>query len=222
MKKQRNLILLAALVVLAFSPIARANSILADTGLGTQGTIDPNYTLVDPYSVTTGSSPLIQYTSGIYGTLIGGPWVANPEPAQWISPWIQGTPTDPLYSDANPYDYVFQTIAGASGTVSGGFAADNACQIYVNGVYTGITIPPSGYGTQSAFSMLYPFTLTLSAGDIVDFVDDNYAQGGEYGNPAGLLVDVTSQTLPDGGMTVTLLGLAVGVCGLFARKMKKG
>jgi len=176
--------------LLCMAGAVQASVVLDNTGLGAQGTVDPNYTLVDGYSLSTGSISLIQYTSGSpLGTLIGSgaPWAANPPGAQWISPYIPNTDTSPWLSDASPYTYEFQTVALSSGTVSGVFGSDNAAEIYVNGQDTGIG--------NTGFNPLVPFTLTLTVGSIVDFYVDNYAQGGTYGNPAGLIVDVTS-TVP--------------------------
>jgi len=71
--------------LLCMAGAVQASVVLDNTGLGAQGTVDPNYTLVDGYSLSTGSISLIQYTSGSpLGTLIGSgaPWAANPSGAQ--------------------------------------------------------------------------------------------------------------------------------------------
>jgi hypothetical protein len=215
MKEHRNLIGLAASVLLAFSPAAWAGpTILFNTGLGAIGTGDAHYTLVDG----SGALPLIQALAGGAGQLIGapGPWVANPgNGSKWISPWITGTSTDPWVNDTANYTYIFQTIAQNSGTISGNWSSDNGAQIWLNGVATGQISP--------GYSSLSTFNLTLHAGDIVDFYVLNGPLGPGQNNPAGLLVDVTSMSFstsfPDGGATVMLLGAALSAMGLFRKKL---
>jgi hypothetical protein len=213
MKEHRNLIALAASVLLAFSPAALAGpTILWDTGFGgAAGTVDSHYTLVDG----SGQLPLIQFVSGGAGQLIGGPgpWAANPgDGSQWISPWITGTSTDPWVNDNAPnYTYDFRTIVVTTGFVSGNWSSDNGAQIWLNGVYTG----QSSVG----YTAISTFALNLHAGDVVDFMVLNGPTGPGLNNPAGLLVDVTSTNLPDGGATVMLLGAALSAMGLFRKKL---
>lgn len=185
---------------------AGATPILFNTGLGAQGTVDPNYILTDG----SGTDPLIQYnSSGVKGNLIPTFWLPLPG-AQWISPWIPNTDTDPWVSDNQGYTYVFRTTVGGTGTslVSGRWITDDAAIMYVNGN------PVAARGSWPTGSST--FSAILSAGDIVTFAINNAQNGaGYYGNPDGLIVSV-----PDGGLTATLLGMSMLAVGWFRRLVK--
>jgi hypothetical protein len=210
MKMRKVAVMLGVLTMFGAAMQTGANPILWDTGLTTVGDQDPHYTLVDG----SGQEAVVQAASGVFGQLIGqnAPWVPNPLPAQWISPYAGGS-TDPWVNDNADHTYIFQTIAGASGTVSGYWATDNSAKIYVDGVYTGQNIDASQLDAPG-YRPLTPFTLTLTQGDVVDFyVLNGDNSGSAYGNPAGLLVST-----PDGGMTAGLLGGAL--IGLHALRRK--
>ncbi len=206
--------MLGAIGALATAMQAVPSPILSDTGLGAQGTVDPNYTLVDP----SGQLPLIQYPSGILegqttsAPLIGpgGFWVANPLPAQWDSPWVPDTSTDPWVTDNQNYNYIFQTVAGASGIASGYWGVDDTAEMIVGGTVVGDTVVGGTVvSTAATFFELTPFSVSLDQGEAVDFVVYNRVQ--QFNNPAGLLVDVGGPPAgcPDGGMTAGLLGGAL-------------
>jgi len=215
--------MLGVLGTFAAATQAGANPILYGTGLGPEGTTDPNYTILNP-NANEVNAPLIQYAAGDLNgqgsvNLIqggngagSGYWVPNLPNGKWISPF-DGVDTNPWLSDAQPYDYVFQTIVGGigSGTVSGLWSSDNAGQIVVNGVVIYSVTDPLHYEYYT------PFTLSVYAGEAVDFVVNNQWNGSvPTGNPAGLLV-----ATPDGGTTVGLLGGALLGLQILRRKLSR-
>jgi hypothetical protein len=207
MKMRKVAVMLGAMSLFAAATQTGATPWLPDTGLGAQGTLDPNYTLTDG----SGQLPLIQYPTGAYGDLIPNDWPSLPGPAQWISPWINGTSTDPWITDNQGYTYVFQTVVGGtgSGMVSGLWDSDDNATMFVNGVP--VASRPSWPGGIASFSV------PLTAGDIVTFDVYNLPLGsGSYGNPAGLIVST-----PDGGMTAGLLGGALLGLQAIRRKLSR-
>jgi len=121
---------------------------------------------------------------------------------QWISPWIPATNTNPWCSDLFPFTYNYQTIIGGSGSAlfTGFFAADNFSEIFVNHLPTGFATPNTSVSI-GALAPGTPFSLSLTAGDLVEFrtFNSNIAEKYlGYGNPSGLLVAVNSPApLPD-------------------------
>ena len=127
-------------------------------------------------------------------------WTAGTNPSapfgqgQWISPWIPATNTNPWSSDLFPFTYHYQTIIGGSGSAlfTGFFAADNFSEIFVNHLPTGFATPKTSVSI-GALAPGTPFSLSLTAGDLVEFrtFNSNIAEKYlGYGNPSGLLVAV--------------------------------
>jgi hypothetical protein len=81
-------------------------------------------------------------------------------------------------------------------------------------VITGGTVAMSGTGTAliGTESMDATFSLEGDGSDDTFDIDFSTTQTGT-GSGGG--------TVPDGGMTVAMLGLALGVCGMFARKLQR-
>jgi hypothetical protein len=211
----------------------QAASINLNTGVDSSGTVLPDNSAEVRYTVSylasgsgtttpaeigpfTGipTAAIVADQNPSYG-LVGGPWVADPSNARWISPY-QGGSTDPWTSDpAGYYDYkmTFYSPSAGSLSIAAGFASDNTGWAYDNGVLQSTT----GFGD---FGALNSFNFSIAAGNnVIDFVVWNPVWSG--GNPSGLLVQSESFTVPDGGLSVALLGFAlVGVEGL-RRKLRK-
>ena len=190
---------LIAVGLIGSAALAHALPIFPSTG-GAVGTIDSNYTITN---VPGAVSYVVDLDTNhpLSGISLSTLWTAGSE-GEWISPYVSGN-TDAWIDDLPNFTYIYSVTLGGTGTGTayGTFASDNSVSIYINGVSTGIS--STGFSTATAFS------LTVSAGDVVEFYVQNDSRNSRtgYGNPAGLFVSVTD--VPEGGATAVLLGIAL-------------
>jgi hypothetical protein len=132
-------------------------------------------------------------------------WLADGPNSRWIgvTSWLAEWTT--------PGNYIYRTTFDLSGmvpssaTISLSIASDNNCDVYLNGVHTGITSPFAGFTSFSTYSISSGF----HAG--VNTLDFNVYNGG---NPTGLRVELNgyATAVPE----PTVLGLAGLATILFA------
>lgn len=190
---------------------------------------DPHYLLV---AVPSGSSTITEIRTGAGGFPIP-PYIADDITSAWIGPAFNdpaqypGGLPDQLIGPGGVYDYrITFNLAGLNpntASISGLWATDNAgSDILLNGVSTGQTIP---YGPPYSFIDWTAFSLTsgfLSGLNTIDFLVMNGNGSSDQAGPTALRVEMTGTArVPDGGLTVTLLGFALfGLEGL-RRKLRE-
>lgn len=215
------------LAILSFAVVAQtyAVPILQSTG-GAVGSIDTNYILVDNVTGTpNGLQSLVQDLTSTAPArdALGQFWTAGPA-GEWISPFNPATDsTNGWWSDSPPnvaglFTYRTTVLGTGTGLVSFDIASDNSVKIFINDLNSvPFELPDDGI----PFQTLQNFSLELTAGDIVYFQVTNTADPSFpdlfHGNPSGLLVRGNSASVPDGGTTAMLLGLALGGVALARR-----
>lgn len=206
----KNFIRITALLALAALPAAAATFTVNNTGLGTEGGADPNWTLSGgtPYVTVDGQFPF-------------APWLANSVTSSWISPHPNYASS--VNNDA-PGSYTFSTtfdLTGLNpGTASLSFvvAADDALMdVLLNGQSQGIS-----YVGLTAFSGLFTIDSDFIAGvNTIDFVVSN---GGEVATPAGLRVEfseATADEISDVPEPSSIALMGFGTLLLFSRRFRK-
>jgi hypothetical protein len=213
------------LAVLSFAITAQTHAvpILQSTG-GAVGSIDTNYILVDAAGNPTGLQSLVQDLDDTAParTRLGDFWTGSS--GEWISPFNPLTDSDNAWwSDSPPntaglFTYRTTILGTGSGLVTFDIASDNEVRIFVNDLNS---VPFELMGGGVPFQNIETFALNLSAGDIVYFQVTNTADpsfpDGFHGNPSGLLVRGNSTSVPDGGTTAMLMGLALAGIGVVRR-----
>jgi len=133
----------------------------------------------------------------------GTAWASAPGGCNWIGVTEFGTATNPILDPLGDYVYelIFSVLPGVDPSevvIKGDWAADNAAEMSLNGVWVGERV-------QEGHFVLQPFEVTgLNAGsNTLEFKVTN-TLGGVW-NPTGLLVTDLVAT-PEPG-TVLLLGL---------------
>lgn len=236
MKRQAiGLILAGILAAVAVGPNAVSGAItitdLFSTGVDNGGALLPDaatdlhYALVsDPLSLGPASYAYANppgQLQGVYNVYANS-WVPDTATSQWIGP----TPDVSVqFSPQFDGQYIYQTTftlpaSWTSVNIAGNWATDNGSQIWLNGVFTGITKGSNGYAA------LDPFTLPGGASfvpgvNVLQFVVDNDPFANNF-NPTGLHVQITaaSYTTPEASsFTVWSLIGAVGI--VVGRRFRK-
>lgn len=129
-------------------------------------------------------------------------WVnPSPAPAAWIGPDGVSDPVG-LYF----YSLTFNNYSTLP-SITGFWASDNSSRILLNGNPTGFARPGTGtFGSLMAFNITTGFNTGLNT---LTFEVYNAPGSFPNGNPSGLLVTGLTGNVPDGGMTVALVGLAL-------------
>ncbi|HET6409087.1 MAG TPA: hypothetical protein VFG14_14460 [Chthoniobacteraceae bacterium] len=209
----------------AFITHAYAVPILQSTG-GAVGSFDSNYTLVDGSGTPTGLNSLVVNLSDTAPDrpALGNYWVGSS--GEWISPFNSATDTtNAWWSDSPPNVeglFTFRTLIGGTGTglVTFDISSDNYLKIFTGSLGSTSYEVMSGGITYQEFVTV---TLNLTAGEYLYFQVTNVADpsnpDGKHGNPAGLLVRGNSASVPDGGATMMLMGLALAGIGVVRRSL---
>lgn len=217
--------LLSLVLWQAFSGTARADPItLYATGVANNGTLLAAGAIDSHYQYISGGSAQSLYVS----TFRPPSWADNTGTAQWIS-------IDPNANRDFPNGtYTFRTTftidpAGgfdlATATIAGVLRTDDRVQIFLNGKYTGIELPP-GTGSGYLPSVLSPFLIQsgfVLGTNTLDFVIFNTPTGP---TPVGLQVTAITGVVSKGGVSAvpeptTLLLLGTGLAGLAASLRRK-
>ena len=153
---------------------------LFNTGVDGTGAVLP-YGSADPHYVLTGplSGAIVIHRRIVSSN---NQWVEPPAGSAWIGPQESDQP-----SPVGAYLYTLKfNLAGfdpATAVITGGLAADNTPQIFINGLNTGFT-HPNQYKTLENFIITNGF---VSGTNSLEFwVTNNPSAGGV--NPTGLLV----------------------------------
>jgi hypothetical protein len=211
---------------------------LYNTGVSGSGVVLPDGTIGDPHytlvSVPSGSTAIRVITADGFPI---PPYFGDNALSRWIGPNNAGTAAsgddDDLISP--PGSYIYRTtfdLTGlnlASAFISGGWSSDNdGVDIRLNGVsfanldHTG-TVPTSFTQFSIGFA---PFSISsgfIPGINTLDFVIHNggSSPGNSSGaaNPTALRVQMTgTAAVPDGGLTVALLGMSLTGLAYFRRK----
>lgn len=157
---------------------------LFNTGVDSAGGLLPNATVDPHYAVISAPSPYnTAYTGDGVDTLGGMPWLDDGPNSRWIgvTPWMaEWRPTG---------TYVFRTTFDLSGMIPSSasinisIASDNTCEVFLNGIHTGITTPFAGFDSFSSY--------TINSGFVngVNTLDFSVFEPGS--TPSGLRVEMT-------------------------------
>jgi hypothetical protein len=212
----KKLILAAALALGAFGA-AQAASIsgLANTGSGTSGSEDSNYSI----SVVEGSTTLSNSNAYVSQDDVWpiGTWLANSTDSKWITPGAdQGQTYDQWSSGVYDYQLTFDLTGYDATTASftARLAADNAVTVILNGVEIATSTSLSSWAEFAASSGF------VSGVNTLDFLVTNWQQ--DNYNPTGLRVEFTSSSVsavPEADTCAMMLA-GLGLVGFIARRRK--
>jgi len=202
--------IIAAAIAVACISSAHAASItgLYNTGLGTSGLQDMNYTLSS--ASVTETSPTITDSNYPVGT-----WLANDAVSKWITPTAsQAQSLDPASNGTYTYTLTFDLTGylAASAMFNARVAADNGVEVKLNNNSITNAVGFSNWATFSASSGFVAGVNTL------EFVVTNYAQ--QSGNPTGLRVEFTDSNVnavPEAETYAMMLG-GLALLGVVARR----
>jgi hypothetical protein len=185
-----------------------------DGTCGTQaglGTVDGNWSLSTSVESIIGNDAFITQT----GQFPFGPWLFDTSTYQWIGPQAGGNETNDapgLYVYTESFDLTNYYLASV--VLTGGFAADNSAEIFLNGVDTGI-------GT-STFASLTAINLTSGFLQGVNTLTIEVTNApGATGNPSGLVVELsgTGTVLPEPA-SFAFMGVGLAALGFFGRRLR--
>ncbi len=206
----KNFVATIAILTAMNSGAMAASIQLYNTGVNGGGGLLGDAAVDSHYSVIAAPGP---YTTAYTGNGVGlpGGWMAEGPASRWIgvtSFMGEWRPTG-TYTFRTSFDLTGLNPSSASISLS--IASDNNCDVFLNGVHTGITTPFAGFSSFSAYSINSGF---LPGINTLDF--SVYELGS---TPSGLRVQLTgtANVVPE-PTSVTLIGL----CGmmLFALRRK--
>jgi hypothetical protein len=163
---------------------SRADSIpgLYNTGLTTEGSVEPNYAIVAP--------PRTAFVVAPQASDCCAPWVPNSATSKWIAPHLDrvDVPTNFIYR----LKFNLADLDATSAVLTGRWATDDDGAIFLDGVNTGIRRTNGWSSFSGSFTIVRGF---LAGTNIVDFIVTNL---GDRPNPTGLRVELsgTADRLP--------------------------
>ena len=203
-----------SLMIIAVASTAAAANAGPITGLYNTGVTDAGTATTgngaDPHWTLAGGTA---YNGAVNGVFPIPPWLAETSTARWITPDAVAAAT----VDAVDHDYVFSltfNVANPSGGTKfvGQYAADNAVEsITLNG--TTIASSPGGFTSLTSFASNGGF---VAGANTLTFTVRNFGNG-SGSNPAGLLVEFGSSTVPEAA-TWGLMLAGFGLVGFAARR----
>ncbi len=213
-----NICIMTAVIIGFPSSLLKAAAInVFSTGVDNSGQLLPPG-IIDPHYVITVTPPGYSGTTSPKVTTnnpIDLRWADNTSTSQWINPTGVGI------DDLLPGYYVYQTTFDLTGLdsstaiIEGNWGVDNACDIYLNGNYTGISMSYTPHDP-FPYANLHPFSIMTGFNSTMNILTFNTYNGDSGNNPTGLQVQITSATatpIPEPS-TLALLGMAA--FGLFA------
>jgi hypothetical protein len=212
----RTLMLTALWAVLTASA---SGTIIFNTGVNDNGltlpsgAVDPHYTIISApngfgpaaFVVIDGQFPFVPFFPG------DPVWLANSASSKWIGPIANGL--DAI--GGPPGNYTFETTFDLTlnslrtFVVTGRLASDNASEIFLNGVDTGMGASGSGvccFDHYTTFQITSGFVVGLNR---LDFVVNNADCGPNCVNPAGLRVEFGA--VPEPTTIIYVMGGLLGV-----------
>lgn len=216
MKTHRVLSLTAVALIASVAPCNALITGLWNTGVDDAGAVLSVGSPEQHYIVTSSATAPIEVVN------VPSAWL-TPTPADsavWIGPDIIDANQPGLGTDANPESWWYSltfTTSSATPVVSGYWASDNDSSIYLNGVFTGLSVGITQFGALTPFSISSGF---LPGENTLTFRVQN-AGPQASGNPSGLIVTgmPNSFGVPDGGATLALLGAALIGLVAFRRRL---
>lgn len=170
---------------------------LKSTGIGAAGSVDPNYTVV------SSASPVYPGPAVFVASSIPANYVANDSLSKWID----------LAPDANtaltPGTYDYHTTFDLTGldpstaVLTGKWASDNGASMLLNSAATGNTLPSTGFGSLTSFTVTSGFVAGVNT---LDFIVSNDL-GVNGSSPSALRVEISgTASVPEPALGV--LGFA--------------
>jgi hypothetical protein len=216
----------SVMAVGGIAALANANPIpgLYDTGVNSSGTVLANGSVDPNYTLTTVPSPSTTTTFVLTtGYPANGPYIADNSLSAWIGPANDSS------LDGPPGSYTYQTTftlsnVNPSDSITGGWSSDNdGVAIYLNGILvsgpTSFTQFSTGFAPFSAVASDF-----VTGVNTLDFVVHNGGTGvgddSGGANPTALRVEFTGSSVPDGGLTASLLGMGLLSLGYLRRMVK--
>jgi len=189
-----KLVLLITISVFGrISPASADPIIIFNTAVDSNGDVLPPHT-VDPHYQLTNSPKGLAPAYVMDSTFCRGhhgPWLADNKHSKWIGPKANQL----HYLKSGKFDYRMSfDLTGLdpnTAILKGKWTSDNNATLYLNGVATGNTTPPGGYGSFSHFSITSGFVAGINT---LDFVVRNIRGRNVPNNPTGLRVVFTTAT----------------------------
>ncbi len=213
-------LLLGAAAFAVGSPTASAAQILLfNTGVDGSGAVLPDGTVGDPHYTLISAPPTTAGLKILTAASAPSTWLGDNTTSRWIGPnTTQANGPVGIYTYETTFDLT--GLDPATATISGIWSTDNpGMDILLNAVPSGFTTSATSFST--GFS---PFSFAAGSAFVpgvntLRFVLEN--QGG----PTGLRVELsgtarntTATGVPDGGMTLSLLGFVMAGMAWFRRK----
>jgi len=211
----RNLIAIIGASLLLVSQVEASTMAipLFNTGVNGSGGLLANTTIDPHYSVIAAPNPYNTAYTGTGSDTTGPmPWLDDGPNSRWIgvTPWMAEWRPTGTYTFRTTFD--LSGMIPGSATINLSIVADNTCDVYLNGVHTGITTPFEKFDSFSNYSISSGF---INGVNTLDF--SIYEPGS---TPCGLRVEMTGYATPVPEPTV--LGLtALATFFLVARRGKK-
>ncbi len=214
----------AMVILLVAGPVFASVQIpgLFNTGVDSGGSlltnpaVDPHYSITSTTATAYTPDDAYAYDSlqdviNVYGDV----WVHNTATSEWIGPSSDlSEPFDPDWAGFYNYDLTFDLtgLDPSTAAISGVWSSDNGSQIWLNGVYAGISKGNSGYSSLDPFSLTSGFQPGINT---LTFVVNNANESLAY-NPSGLHVNNlqgTANAIPEAAAIYVWSGLALAAVG---------
>lgn len=186
------------------------------TGLGSTGqklpagSEDPHYSIVSaPPGYSLPITPRVTSNNPIPWT-----WAGTTPNSDWINP--TGGGSDSFLAGYYSYQTAFDLsgLDPSTAEIQGNFVVDNAINVYLNGLDTGVSWPN---GPTPGFEWFHPFSISTGfCQGMNTLVFEVYNQAGPTYNPSGLQVQITNATAQPIPEPSVLVLLGIGAISLLA------
>jgi hypothetical protein len=203
----------AALFSVSQTGATTASIQLYNTGVNGSGGLLSDSTIDPHYSVIAAPSPYTTAYTGNGSDVSAMPWLADGPNSRWIgvTAWMGEWRPTGTYTFRTTFDLSGMIPSSASINLS--IVSDNTCNVYLNGVHTGITTPFAVFDSFSAYSISAGFVNGLNT---LDF--EVYEPGS---TPSGLRVELSGYATPVPEPTVAGLAGLAGMVLIFIRRRQE-